>query len=129
MPAQPVPVAIDPDTAETRVREMIYLAAALLRLVGDLPPITAELCEAIAADPRPLPEQLMAIAVDDHAGPALAALISIDIDAVHRVILWLLTVEDWTSIDEQVLDEARIWVHTGTQLLEKVVRVAAAVRP
>jgi hypothetical protein len=90
-----------------------------------MPPVTAELCEAIAADPRPIPEQLLAIAVDDHAGPALAALITTHADAAHRVILWLLTVEDWNTIDERLLDEARVWLHTGAQLLEEVVRVAA----
>ena len=124
MPTHPIPVAVDPSTAEARVREMIYLAGALLRLLGDQPPVTAQLCEAIAADPRPIPDRLLAIAVDDHAGPALAALITTHLDAAHRVMLWLLSVEDWEVIDERLLDEARVWLDTGTRLLHKVVRVA-----
>lgn len=118
------PIAIDPLSEDAQARELGYLLGALLRHLGDMAPLTVEMWNAALADPRTLPERLALVDAGDHAGPSLAMLISQHLDAAHRVMLWLLTLDDWTRVSEQELDEARIWIDTGHRLLAKIAHAA-----
>jgi hypothetical protein len=119
-----LPTITDPRNAEVQQRELLYFVGELLRLLGDMPPITVEVWERVILEHRSMPERLAAIDAGDHAGPTIAILIEQYVQQAGRIVRWLLTVEDWSVIDERDLDEARVWVETGQRILEKIAQAA-----
>ena len=67
--------------------------------------------------------------LDDAEIARLLVLISEHADACRRLVRRLLQLEDFTRVDEALLDEARLWLDTARRLLEQALHAAWAAVP
>lgn len=125
-PRTAAPVPINAAGQDAQLIEFTHLIGTLLRLLGDMPPLTAEVWGKAMADPRSMPERLAAVEASDTAAPSIALLIATHIQAAERVLHLVLTLDEdgWRRLDERDLNEVRVYFDTGYRLLDKIVRAA-----
>jgi hypothetical protein len=117
----PVEPSSDPRDVEDRRRQWVFLLVHVLRRLGPVGPLTAELAETIASQRRPLYVAIDGLASEDWYAPALAALIDDHSIALDELIAALCEADAWDRVDELQLDEVRVWVGTARRLLVKIV--------
>jgi hypothetical protein len=120
-PTEATPVAWPLENETEWFTEWAHLLRVLAMALGEQSPIAPQTFATLAANPDRL-----SLAIDS-GEPVLAHALARLVDYVtnsHQIILRLLEVQDPSRLDEELLEEAAVWISTGHRLLCGALSVA-----
>ncbi len=127
-PAEAVPVAWQSASEAERVAELAHLGLSLTKFLGEQPPLPPGLLADVVARPAFYTRAFAAIDEDDQESVRLLQAIAEHSTQAQRLVVRLLTLEDFSRVDEALLEEARLWIDTSTRLLAQTLDLADAAR-